>query len=186
MPNRSARPALVSWATQSHPEESCCRAPRQIRCATPASTAGSQSERRTAGSARSSNSRLRSRAPSRVQRIAQLQSDWNILRIRFMNSRGQIDRRQGSLGAPDSPESATVATRWSNLNSLRHAMVFAAWLAALKAFAIFHQQRGRPPVARNTRTDSTAQRLGSALIPRAAKGRVSSRRSAPAALHRAD
>lgn len=92
----------------------------------------------------------------------------------------------GSLGAPDSPESATVATRWSNLNSLRPAMVFAAWLAALKAFAIFHQQRGRPPVARNTRTDSTAQRLGSALLPRAAKGRVSSRRSAPAALHRAD
>jgi hypothetical protein len=47
----------------------------------------------------------------------------------------------GLMGAPDSPESAAIATRWSNLNYVRHAIVFAAWLAALKAFAIFHQQR---------------------------------------------
>jgi hypothetical protein len=44
------------------------------------------------------------------------------------------------MRAPDSPESAATATRWANLNYLRHAIVFAAWLAALKAFALFHQQ----------------------------------------------
>jgi hypothetical protein len=35
-----------------------------------------------------------------------------------------------------------IANRWSNLNYLRHAIVLAAWLAALKTFAVFHQQRG--------------------------------------------
>jgi hypothetical protein len=44
------------------------------------------------------------------------------------------------MGAPDSPESVAAATRWSNLNYLRHAIVLVAWLAALKTFAVFHQQ----------------------------------------------
>ena len=45
------------------------------------------------------------------------------------------------MGAPDSPASLAVATRWSNLNYLRHAFVLAAWLASLKAFALFYQHR---------------------------------------------
>jgi hypothetical protein len=48
----------------------------------------------------------------------------------------------GLMSAPDSPESAAAATRWSNLNYLRHAIVLAAWLASLRTFALFHQQRG--------------------------------------------
>ena len=48
----------------------------------------------------------------------------------------------GLMRAPDSPESVAVAMRWSHLNYLRHAMVLAAWLALLNAFALFHQQRG--------------------------------------------
>ena len=40
------------------------------------------------------------------------------------------------MRAHDSPESVATATRWANLNYLRHAMVLAAWLAALKAFAL--------------------------------------------------
>ena len=44
------------------------------------------------------------------------------------------------MGAPDSPQSAAAAARWSNLNYLRHAIVLVAWLAALKTFAVFHQQ----------------------------------------------
>jgi len=29
-----------------------------------------------------------------------------------------------------------MATRWSRLNALRHALVLAAWLAALRAFEL--------------------------------------------------
>ena len=47
----------------------------------------------------------------------------------------------GLMAAPDSPESVEIASRWSNLNYLRHAVVLAAWLASLKAFAVFHQQQ---------------------------------------------
>jgi hypothetical protein len=46
----------------------------------------------------------------------------------------------GLMRAPDSPESAAIARRWSNLNYLRHAMVLAAWLAALKTFALIYQR----------------------------------------------
>ena len=46
------------------------------------------------------------------------------------------------MGAPDSSESVAIASRWWNFNYLRHAIVLAAWLAALKTFAVFHQQRG--------------------------------------------
>jgi hypothetical protein len=43
------------------------------------------------------------------------------------------------MRAADSSESVAVALRWSNLNYLRHALVLIAWLASLKAFAVFHQ-----------------------------------------------
>ena len=39
-------------------------------------------------------------------------------------------------------ESVAVATRWWNLNYLRHAILLAAWLASLRTFALFYQQRG--------------------------------------------
>jgi hypothetical protein len=48
----------------------------------------------------------------------------------------------GLMRAADSPDSVAVATRWSSLNQVRHAMVLTAWLTALKAFALFYQQRG--------------------------------------------
>jgi hypothetical protein len=48
----------------------------------------------------------------------------------------------GLMRAVDSPDSVAVATRWSNLNYVRHATVLVAWLTALKAFALFYQQRG--------------------------------------------
>ena len=48
----------------------------------------------------------------------------------------------GLLGAPDSPESVAVASRWWTLNYLRHAIVLAAWLASLKTFALFNQPHG--------------------------------------------
>ena len=48
----------------------------------------------------------------------------------------------GLMGAADSPESVAAATRWSNLSYLRHAIVLGAWLAALKAFAVFYETRG--------------------------------------------
>ncbi len=48
----------------------------------------------------------------------------------------------GLMGLPDSPESVAVATRWWNLNYLRHAILLAAWLASLRTFALFYQQRG--------------------------------------------
>ena len=46
------------------------------------------------------------------------------------------------MRAVDSPEAVAVATRWWNLNYLRHALVFAAWLMALEAFAMLYQERG--------------------------------------------
>lgn len=45
------------------------------------------------------------------------------------------------MRAVDSPESVALATRWSNLNYVRHAIVLAAWLASLKAFSLFYEQR---------------------------------------------
>ena len=40
------------------------------------------------------------------------------------------------MRAPDSPEAVVRATRWLMLNHVRHLIVFAAWLTALRAFAI--------------------------------------------------
>ena len=48
----------------------------------------------------------------------------------------------GLMGATDSPRSVAVATRWWKFNYLRHAIVLAAWLASLRTFALFYQQRG--------------------------------------------
>jgi len=48
----------------------------------------------------------------------------------------------GLMGAPDSPESVARAQRWWKWNYLRHALVLAAWLASLRAFALFYAQRG--------------------------------------------
>ena len=47
----------------------------------------------------------------------------------------------GLIRAADSPASVAVATRWSSLNYLRHAIVLAAWLMSLRAFSLFYQQR---------------------------------------------
>jgi hypothetical protein len=46
----------------------------------------------------------------------------------------------GLMGAPDSPKSVVSATRWANLNHVRHVILLAAWLAALNTFALFYQQ----------------------------------------------
>lgn len=48
----------------------------------------------------------------------------------------------GLMNAPDSPQALAAAARWSNLNYLRHAFVLVAWLASLKAFALFYARRG--------------------------------------------
>jgi hypothetical protein len=46
------------------------------------------------------------------------------------------------VGKEDSADSAAAAMRWSNLNYVRHVIVLAAWIAALKTFSMFSQQRG--------------------------------------------
>jgi hypothetical protein len=48
----------------------------------------------------------------------------------------------GLLGAPDSPQAASIAAGWSSLNPVRHVTVLAAWLCSLRAFGLFHQARG--------------------------------------------
>jgi hypothetical protein len=44
------------------------------------------------------------------------------------------------MNAPDSPAAVATATRWLRLNFVRHALVLAAWLAALEALALLSQQ----------------------------------------------
>jgi len=51
----------------------------------------------------------------------------------------------GLLAAPDSPESAARADRWRRLNYVRHALVLAAWLAALQTFGLLHGLVAPPP-----------------------------------------
>jgi len=48
----------------------------------------------------------------------------------------------GLMKAADSPRAVVTATRWKNLNYLRHAVVLAAWLASLKTFALLYQHGG--------------------------------------------
>lgn len=48
----------------------------------------------------------------------------------------------GLMAAQDLPESVATASQWWTLNYVRHGIVLAAWLSALKTFAVFHQQQG--------------------------------------------
>jgi hypothetical protein len=45
----------------------------------------------------------------------------------------------GLMQAPDSAGAVATAMRWEALNYLRHAIVLAAWLASLRAFALLYQ-----------------------------------------------
>ena len=47
----------------------------------------------------------------------------------------------GLMDAPDSPAAVALATRWSNLNYLRHALGLAAWLIALRTLEVLAQMR---------------------------------------------
>lgn len=49
----------------------------------------------------------------------------------------------GLMRATDSPQAVAGATRWRNLNYLRLAIVFVAWLASLRTFSLLYQQWGR-------------------------------------------
>ena len=42
----------------------------------------------------------------------------------------------GLMAAAESPESSTLAARWSHLNYLRHAIVLSAWLLSMQAFGV--------------------------------------------------
>ena len=42
---------------------------------------------------------------------------------------------------PDTPAAAAAATVWADLNYVRLAVLAAAWICALKAFALLHQNR---------------------------------------------
>jgi len=44
------------------------------------------------------------------------------------------------MGGTDAATAAARAQRWANLNYLRHALVLVAWLASLRAFALFYAQ----------------------------------------------
>jgi hypothetical protein len=48
----------------------------------------------------------------------------------------------GLMRRLDAPEAVAIAATWANLNYARHAVALIAWLAALKAFSLFYQQRG--------------------------------------------
>ena len=48
----------------------------------------------------------------------------------------------GLMSAADSSASVAAATRWANLNYLRHALVLGGWLASLKAFSLLYRTRG--------------------------------------------
>lgn len=47
------------------------------------------------------------------------------------------------MKATDSPESVLVATQWTRLNYVRHALLFVGWMAALKAFSLFYRGTAR-------------------------------------------
>jgi hypothetical protein len=49
----------------------------------------------------------------------------------------------GLMQAENSPDAAATAVRWTQLNNLRHLLVAAALLAALKTFSLLYAQRGR-------------------------------------------
>jgi hypothetical protein len=45
----------------------------------------------------------------------------------------------GLMNAADSPAAVAAATRWASLNYLRHTLVLAGWLAALRAFSLIYR-----------------------------------------------
>jgi hypothetical protein len=47
------------------------------------------------------------------------------------------------MQAENSLDAASSAIRWAQLNNLRHSLVLAAWLAALKTFSLLYTHRGR-------------------------------------------
>jgi hypothetical protein len=49
----------------------------------------------------------------------------------------------GLMEAADSAEAVARASRWVSLNYVRHAIVLAAWLAALRAFSLVYRQEAR-------------------------------------------
>ena len=42
----------------------------------------------------------------------------------------------GLMNAPDTAESVATAARWSDLNYVRHALAFAAWMLAMQTFSL--------------------------------------------------
>jgi hypothetical protein len=48
----------------------------------------------------------------------------------------------GLMNAADTPQAVATAMRWSTVNYARHALVFIAWLSALKTFSLFYGSRG--------------------------------------------
>lgn len=46
------------------------------------------------------------------------------------------------MNVVDSPVAVATATRWRNLNYVRLAIGFSAWILSLRAFSLFYQQRG--------------------------------------------
>jgi hypothetical protein len=46
------------------------------------------------------------------------------------------------MSAADSPAAVAVAARWATVNTLRHALVLGAWLAALKALTLLEREHG--------------------------------------------
>jgi hypothetical protein len=47
------------------------------------------------------------------------------------------------MQAENSPTATSSAIQWAHLNNLRHFLVLAAWLAALKTFSLLYTHRGR-------------------------------------------
>jgi hypothetical protein len=47
------------------------------------------------------------------------------------------------MQASNSPDAAAAAIQWAQLNNVRHFLVLAAWLAALKTFSLLYTHRGR-------------------------------------------
>jgi hypothetical protein len=59
-----------------------------------------------------------------------------VLSDRILTASYFIPAMVGLMNAVDSPASVAAATRWASLNYVRHALVLAGWLSALKAFSM--------------------------------------------------
>jgi hypothetical protein len=49
----------------------------------------------------------------------------------------------GLMQVRHSADAASSAIRWAQLNSVRHLLVLAAWLGALRTFSLLYERRGR-------------------------------------------